>query len=267
MAPLMASESRHSGRTRQGAMGATWLGSSSPSRDEGEHAVVAEVEALRFDDAPLLALQQRVVLEHVREHVVQIGGEPMLLCLAEWREQPQGADAGLPRVEIAPRPVRAEAKTVPFETPSQSADASPPRDISPNDGQQLWRQRTGCAWPCAPRRRTARRVDRGTARAVRPGALLAQPNGAPGRCAAVRDPDQSPARRTRTKATARPYAHRTNLPRSGAEITADVVVGWSPRRRACRRNLSSPSPAVRTNGRSEHHDQSLDDLFADEPSS
>ncbi|MBZ0150811.1 MAG: HRDC domain-containing protein, partial [Planctomycetes bacterium] len=85
----------------------------------------------RFDDAPLLALQQKVVLEHVREHVVQIGGEPMLLCLAEWREQPQGAGAGLPRVEIAPRPVRAEAETVPFETPSPSADVSPPATSDP----------------------------------------------------------------------------------------------------------------------------------------
>ncbi|MFO1031813.1 MAG: hypothetical protein U1F60_12085, partial [Planctomycetota bacterium] len=85
----------------------------------------------RFDDAPLLALQQKVVLEHVREHVVQIGGEPMLLCLAEWREQPQGPCAALPRVEIAPRPMRAEAENVPFETPSPSADASPPATSAP----------------------------------------------------------------------------------------------------------------------------------------
>jgi hypothetical protein len=36
----------------------------------------------RFDDSQLLALQQKVVIEHVREHLVQIGGEPMLLCIA-----------------------------------------------------------------------------------------------------------------------------------------------------------------------------------------
>lgn len=81
----------------------------------------------RFDDAPLLALQQKVVLEHVREHVVQIGGEPMLVCLAEWREQPQGASAALPRVETPQpqRPVRAEAEPAPFESPSPSVESSP----------------------------------------------------------------------------------------------------------------------------------------------
>jgi hypothetical protein len=42
--------------------------------DEGEHAVVAEVEALHFDDEPLLALQQKLVFEHVSEHVVQDRG-------------------------------------------------------------------------------------------------------------------------------------------------------------------------------------------------
>ncbi|MFN9706704.1 MAG: hypothetical protein ACK595_18025 [Planctomycetota bacterium] len=30
----------------------------------------------RFDDAPLIALQQAVVLERVREHLVQVGDEP-----------------------------------------------------------------------------------------------------------------------------------------------------------------------------------------------
>jgi hypothetical protein len=29
----------------------------------------------RFDDAPLIALQQAVVLERVREHLVQVGDE------------------------------------------------------------------------------------------------------------------------------------------------------------------------------------------------
>jgi hypothetical protein len=40
----------------------------------------------RFDDAPLVALQQTVVLERVREHLVQVGDEPMLVCIAAWRE-------------------------------------------------------------------------------------------------------------------------------------------------------------------------------------
>ncbi|MCA3008191.1 MAG: HRDC domain-containing protein [Phycisphaerales bacterium] len=41
----------------------------------------------RFDDAPLVALQQTVVLERVREHLVQVGEEPMLVCIAAWRER------------------------------------------------------------------------------------------------------------------------------------------------------------------------------------
>ena len=41
----------------------------------------------RFDDAPLIALQQNVVLEQMREHLVQVGGETMLLCVATWREK------------------------------------------------------------------------------------------------------------------------------------------------------------------------------------
>ncbi|MBX3464318.1 MAG: HRDC domain-containing protein [Planctomycetes bacterium] len=47
----------------------------------------------RFDDAALVSLQQKVVLEQVREHLVQIGSEPMLVCVAAWREQPQATVA------------------------------------------------------------------------------------------------------------------------------------------------------------------------------
>lgn len=47
----------------------------------------------RFDDGPLVALQQKVVLEHVREHLVQVGGEAMLLCVATWRERAEGTSA------------------------------------------------------------------------------------------------------------------------------------------------------------------------------
>lgn len=43
----------------------------------------------RFDDAPLIALQQKVLLDNLREHVVTVGDEPMLLCLVTWREQQQ----------------------------------------------------------------------------------------------------------------------------------------------------------------------------------
>jgi superfamily II DNA helicase RecQ len=41
----------------------------------------------RFDDAELIALQRRVSFEEVREHLVVVGGETMLLCLVSWREQ------------------------------------------------------------------------------------------------------------------------------------------------------------------------------------
>lgn len=53
-----------------------------------------------FDDGPLLALQQKVVLTHLREHLVQVGGEAMLVCVAEWRERAEplasGGDAASP---------------------------------------------------------------------------------------------------------------------------------------------------------------------------
>lgn len=53
-----------------------------------------------FDEGPLLALQQKVVLTQLREHLVQVGGEAMLVCVAEWRERAEplasGADATNP---------------------------------------------------------------------------------------------------------------------------------------------------------------------------
>lgn len=45
----------------------------------------------RFDDAPLIALQQKVVLEDLREHLVSVSGESMLLCVAAWREKTDSA--------------------------------------------------------------------------------------------------------------------------------------------------------------------------------
>ena len=45
----------------------------------------------RFDDSPLIALQQKIVLDEVQEHLVHVGAETMLVCVARWREQPPGA--------------------------------------------------------------------------------------------------------------------------------------------------------------------------------
>lgn len=39
----------------------------------------------QFDDQPLVALQQEVSLERIREHLVQVGTESMLVCVVEWR--------------------------------------------------------------------------------------------------------------------------------------------------------------------------------------
>lgn len=55
----------------------------------------------RFDDAPLVSLQQKVVLEHVREHLVQIGDETMLVCVTTWREQQQQQPATAPILTVA----------------------------------------------------------------------------------------------------------------------------------------------------------------------
>lgn len=56
----------------------------------------------RFDDAALVSLQQKVVLESVREHLVQVGCEAMLLCVATWREREVAAEE-----RPAPDPTRA----------------------------------------------------------------------------------------------------------------------------------------------------------------
>jgi superfamily II DNA helicase RecQ len=69
----------------------------------------------RFDDAALVSLQQKVVLEQMREHLVTVGGEPMLVCVATWREK-----AVVPGDE--PRPVAAAAH----------APASPPAPPPPD---------------------------------------------------------------------------------------------------------------------------------------
>lgn len=70
----------------------------------------------RFDDAPLVALQQTVVLERVREHLVQVGDEPMLVCVAAWRER-----GGTP---TAPTPPATGPLGAPASTPARN-DESP----------------------------------------------------------------------------------------------------------------------------------------------
>jgi len=70
----------------------------------------------------------------VREHLVQIGGEPMLLCLAEWREQPQSVGAALPRAEIAPCRVRSapeQPPIAPIDSSSPAAEPLPPTSGPP----------------------------------------------------------------------------------------------------------------------------------------
>lgn len=47
----------------------------------------------RIDDTALIALQQKVVLEHVREHLIHVGDEVMLVCVATWREREPATQA------------------------------------------------------------------------------------------------------------------------------------------------------------------------------
>ncbi|MFT4515640.1 MAG: hypothetical protein ACI91B_004357 [Planctomycetota bacterium] len=74
----------------------------------------------RFDDAPLIALQQKVVLEHVREHLIHVGDEVMLVCVATWREREPATQAPTTThsaetstaTESPPEPSRAPATPV-----------------------------------------------------------------------------------------------------------------------------------------------------------
>lgn len=86
-----------------------------------------------FDDGPLLALQQKVVLTQLREHLVQVGGEAMLVCVAEWREQPQGTGVVTPRVETpnSHRPVRAETEPASHESLSPAVASTQPAACAP----------------------------------------------------------------------------------------------------------------------------------------
>ena len=74
----------------------------------------------RFDDAPLIALQQKVVLEQMREHLVQVGGEAMLLCVATWREKAEAC--GSPATtSVSPTPSAVLPKPEPSVLPPASA--------------------------------------------------------------------------------------------------------------------------------------------------
>ncbi|MFO1032389.1 MAG: HRDC domain-containing protein [Planctomycetota bacterium] len=70
----------------------------------------------RFDDAPLIALQQKIVLEQMREHLVQIGGEAMLLCVATWREKAEGSMAAVTNNTAPPSPTAATTGEAPAVT-------------------------------------------------------------------------------------------------------------------------------------------------------
>lgn len=59
-----------------------------------------------FDDAPLIALQQKVVLDEMHEHLVHVGAEAMLVCVARWREQrPAAATAHSVTTDASPAPI------------------------------------------------------------------------------------------------------------------------------------------------------------------
>ncbi len=81
----------------------------------------------RFDDAPLIALQQKVVLEQMREHLVQVGGEAMLLCVATWREKAEGSVAAVTSHTAPTTPTAAangEAAAVARPEPTDTRDAA-----------------------------------------------------------------------------------------------------------------------------------------------
>jgi hypothetical protein len=82
----------------------------------------------RFDDAPLIALQQAVVLERVREHLVQVGDEPMLVCVAAWRERGGMPTAPMPQATAplgAPTGILARNDAAPAAGPDDPAPATP----------------------------------------------------------------------------------------------------------------------------------------------
>lgn len=85
----------------------------------------------RFDDGELIALQRRVVLEHLREHVVTTAGETMLACVATWQERAASTSGDEPARTTAQQPTIAapgseSASTLPADTPTPETTAASP---------------------------------------------------------------------------------------------------------------------------------------------
>jgi superfamily II DNA helicase RecQ len=78
----------------------------------------------RFDDGELIALQRRVVLENVREHVVTTGGETMLACVAVWQERTGAVPTpDEPQRHAPPPPQQTSAPTSKTDAPQPDAPA------------------------------------------------------------------------------------------------------------------------------------------------
>lgn len=75
----------------------------------------------RFDDGPLVALQQRVVLDDLREHLVHVGAEPILLCVARWRDSSHVLDESRDHQEM----------TASWPSPGSGAPDSPGPQAKP----------------------------------------------------------------------------------------------------------------------------------------
>lgn len=118
----------------------------------------------RFDDSELVALQRRVVLEHLREHVVATAGETMLACVAVWQERSAagGKDETAPPSNVSSSPeVREPAPAAVAPRPNAEPQSTPPAARGPavpldqlraefsNEQKDLfdrlrrWRARTG----------------------------------------------------------------------------------------------------------------------------
>jgi superfamily II DNA helicase RecQ len=88
----------------------------------------------RFDDGELIALPRRVVLEHLREHVITTAGETMLACVATWQER-----TGSTAANDSPPPRTDEPSTTPpprheaVAEPAPTTATQPPGPATPLD--------------------------------------------------------------------------------------------------------------------------------------
>jgi hypothetical protein len=113
----------------------------------------------RFNDGELIALQRRVVLEHLREHVITTAGETVLACVATWQERTSSTtatDSPPPRTDepSTTPPPRHEATADPEPTtaPQPTGPATPLEQLRAEFTQEQrnlfdlvrrWRARTG----------------------------------------------------------------------------------------------------------------------------